>query len=86
MSTFSFYVRFSMSYRDRSNKTPYLPPVIKINLVEGNMTRRLIVLVIVLAIAFTAFGVGLKELFTSDPGWKTIECYTEEMAYSAVKM
>ena len=72
-----------MSYRDRSNKTPYLPPVIKINLVEGNMTRRLIVLVIVLAIAFTAFGVGLKELFTSDPGWKTIECYTEEMAYSA---
>ena len=72
-----------MSYRDRSNKTPYLPPVIKISLTEGNLTRRLIVLVIVLAIAFTAFGVGLKELFTSESGWKTIECYTEEMAYSA---
>ena len=72
-----------MSYRDRSNKTPHLPPVIKIDLAEGNMRNRLIVLVIVLAIAFTAFGVGLKEVFTSEPGWKTIECYTEEMAYSA---
>ena len=71
-----------MSYRDRSNKTPHLPPVIKIDLAEGNMRNRLIVLVIVLAIAFTAFGVGLKEVFTSEPGWKTIECYTEEMAYS----
>ena len=72
-----------MSYRDRSNKTPHLPPVIKIDLAEGNMRNRLIVLVIVLAIAFTAFGVALKEAFTSEPGWKTIECYTEEMAYSA---
>ena len=72
-----------MSYRDRSNRTPHLPPVIKINLTEGNLRNRLIVLVIVLAVAFTSFGVALKELFTSDPGWKTIECYTEEMAYSA---
>ena len=72
-----------MSYRDRSNRTPYLPPVIKINLSEDNMHLRLIALVVVLAIAFTAFGVALKELFTSEPGWKTIECYTEEMAYSA---
>ena len=72
-----------MSYRDRSNKTPYLPPVIKISLSEGNMTLRLIALVVVLAIAFTAFGVALKEIFTTDPGWKAIECYTEETAYSA---
>ena len=72
-----------MSYRDRSNKTPYLPPLIKISLSEGNMTLRLIALVVVLAIAFTAFGVALREIFTTEPGWKAIECYTEEIAYSA---
>ena len=72
-----------MSYRDRSNRTPYLPPVIKISLSEGNMTLRLIALVVVLAIAFTAFGVALREIFTTEPGWKAIECYTEEIAYSA---
>ena len=72
-----------MSYRDRSNRTPYLPPVIKINLSEGNMPLRLIALVVVLAIAFTAFGVALREIFTTEPGWKAIECYTEEIAYSA---
>ena len=72
-----------MSNRDRSNWTPNLPKVIKITLTEGNLRNRLIALVVLLAIGFTAIGVGLKEAFTTDPGWKTIECYTEELAYSA---
>ena len=72
-----------MSYRDRSNRTPYLPPVIKIALSEDNLKVRVIALVVLLAIAFTALAMGVKELFTSEPGWKTIECYTEDMAYSA---
>ena len=48
-----------MSYRDRSNRTPYLPPVIKISLSEGNMTLRLIALVVVIAVVVGAVVVTL---------------------------
>lgn len=70
-----------MSYRDRSKRTPHLPPVTKIILSEDHLRLRLAVLVLVLVIAFIALGVGLMEAFTSDPGWKTMDCHTEEMTY-----
>ena len=71
-----------MSYRDRSRREPHMPRIIKLELDEKNIRGRLIGVVILLAIAFTAIGVAVKGAFTSEPGWKVMDCYAEGVSYS----
>ena len=71
-----------MSYRDRSRREPVMPRIIKLEVSEKNMRGRLIAVVVLLAIAFTAIGVAVKNAFTTDPGWKVMDCYAEIVTYS----
>ena len=71
-----------MSYRDRSRREPVMPRIIKLEVSEKNMRGRLIAVVVLLAIAFTAIGVAVKGVFTTDPGWKVMDCYAEIVTYS----
>ena len=71
-----------MSYRDRSRRDPAMPRIIKLEVSEKNMRGRLIAVVVLLAIAFTAIGVAVKDAFTTDPGWKVMDCYAEIVTYS----
>ena len=71
-----------MSYRDRSRREPNMPRVIKLELSEKNIRGRLIGVVVLLAIAFTAIGIAVKGAFTSEPGWKVMESYAEGVTYS----
>ena len=71
-----------MSYRDRSRREPVMPRIIKLEVSEKNMRGRLIAVVVLLAIAFTAIGVAVKDAFTTDPGWKVMDCYAEIVTYS----
>ena len=57
-----------MSNRDRSRRDPVMPRIIKLEVSEKNMRGRLIAVVVLLAIAFTAIGVAVKDAFTTDPG------------------
>ena len=71
-----------MSYRDRSRREPVMPRIIKLEVSEKNMRGRLIAVVVLLAIAFTAIGVAVKDMLTTDPGWKVMDCYAEIVTYS----
>ena len=71
-----------MSYRDRSRREPVMPRIIKLEVSEKNMRGRLIAVVVLLAIAFTAIGVAVKGVFTTEPGWKVMDCYAEIVTYS----
>ena len=71
-----------MSYRDRSRREPNVPKVIRLELSEKNIRGRFIGLVILLAIAFTAIGMGVKAWLTTEPGWKVLECYAEGVTFS----
>ena len=71
-----------MRYRDRSRREPNMPRIIKLELDEKNIKGRLIGVVILLAIAFTFIGIAVKGVFTSEPGWKVMECYAEGVNYS----
>ena len=71
-----------MSYRDRSRRPPNMPKVIKLELSEKNIRGRLIGVVILLAIGFTAIGVAVNGWLTTEPGWKVMECYAEGVTFS----
>ena len=71
-----------MSYRDRSRREPVMPRIIKLEVSEKNMRGRLIAVVVLLAIAFTAIGIAVKGIFTTDPGWKVMDCYADIITYS----
>lgn len=71
-----------MSYRDRSRRERVMPRIIKLEVSEKNIRGRLIAVVVLLAIAFTAIGIAVKDIFTTDPGWKVMDCYAEIVTYS----
>ena len=71
-----------MSYRDRSRREPVMPRIIKLEVSEKNMRGRLIAVVVLLAIAFTAIGIAVKGVFTTEPGWKVMDCYADIITYS----
>ena len=73
--------RYLMSYRDRSRRTPNMPRVIKLTLSEKHIRLRLVGVVVLLAVAFTALFVGIKGLFSAEPGWKVMECYAEGVSF-----
>lgn len=71
-----------MSYRDRSRREPNMPRIIKLELDEKNIRGRLIGVAILLIIAFIFIGIAVNGVFSSEPGWKVMECYAEGVNYS----
>lgn len=52
---------------------PYLPPVKRIVLPEGNEKLRWIAIVVLLAIGVTAIAMGVYSLVNVEPGWQSVE-------------
>ena len=71
-----------MSYRDRSRREPHMPRIIKLELDEKNIKGRLIGVAILLIIAFVFIGIAVNGAFSSEPGWKIMECHAEGVNYS----
>ena len=59
-----------------------MPRIIKLELDEKNIRGRLIGVAILLVIAFVFIGIAVKGVFTSEPGWKVMECYADGVNYS----
>lgn len=68
-----------MSKKPRDNR-PYIRPVTRISLPEINVKTRWILLILFLAIAITAFGVGVKAFLTTDPGWQEVEVSSQDVS------
>lgn len=55
------------------DKRPYMKPVTRIELSEDRIKLRLILLIVLLAIAAVAVFVGLRAALTVDPGWQKVQ-------------
>ncbi len=69
-----------MKKNARDNR-PYLPPVKRIELSEENTKVRLILIVVFLAIAVTAFAYGISSALSTEPGWKVIQAAPKSPNY-----
>lgn len=61
-----------MSKNHRDHR-PYIRPVTRISLPEIHVKTRWILLVLFLSIAVVAFGLGIQDFLTTDPGWQEVE-------------
>lgn len=66
-----------MSKKPRDNR-PYLPPVRKIELSEGNIKQRWILVVVLLAIAAVSIGYGLHAMMNTQPGWQEVSAISDQ--------
>ena len=64
--------------KSKGDKRPYLKPVTRIELSEKNIRQRVILLVVLLAIASVALFVGMKELLKVEPGWQQVEITSQK--------
>ena len=67
-----------MRHSDRSQRTPYVKPVKRIEISEKNTTLRLVLVVALLAIGAASLGFGLFGLLNTEPGWSAIEVSSRE--------
>lgn len=65
----------SKNARDRR---PYVRPVRRVELPEINVKTRWILLVVFLAIAVVAFGVGIQSALSVEPGWQEVTVTAQE--------
>jgi len=68
-----------MSKKPRDNR-PYIPPVRRIELSEGNTKLRWILIVVLLALGVTAIGVGVQEALDTKPGWNEINATPDQIS------
>lgn len=54
------------------DRRPYVRPVRRLELPQINVKKRWILLVVFLAIAVVAFGVGIQSALTVEPGWQEV--------------
>ena len=71
-----------MSKNPRDNR-PYLPPVRKIELSEGNTRQRWILVAVLLTVAAVAFGYGLFTMLNTQPGWQEVSAISDQPNYSS---
>lgn len=71
-----------MSKNARDNR-PYIKPVTRIELPDGDFKKRWIAIAVLAAVALTALGSGLYALFSVEPGWHTVEVASKELNCSA---
>jgi len=67
-----------MSKKPRDNR-PYIPPVTKIEVSEGNLKLRWILLAIVVAIAAVSLGMGVHYALSTEPGWQEVQSAATEL-------
>lgn len=65
-----------MSKKPRDNR-PYLPLVKRIELPEGNVKLRWILIVVLLAIGSVAIGTGIQEAVSTQPGWNEVTAVSD---------
>ena len=64
--------------KSKGDKRPYLKPVTRIELSEKNIKQRVILLVVLLAIAAAALFTGVRELLKVEPGIQEIEVASQK--------
>ena len=64
------------------DKRPYLKPVLRVELSQDNITLRIVLAVVLLAVAIVAIGYGLNAALTVEPGWETVETTAETPTWS----
>ena len=67
-----------MSKHARDNR-PYIKPVTKIELSGDRSTLRLVLIVVLLAIACVAFMIGIGSLLNVEPGWQKAEVSSKKV-------
>lgn len=67
-----------MRYSDRSNRTPYVKPVKRVELPDKDVKRRMILIVLFLAIAVVAIMTGLFSALRTEPGWELVTATSQE--------
>lgn len=67
-----------MSRKPKDNR-PYIPPVKRIELSEGNTTLRWIVIVILVIVGALAITSGLNEALVTQPGWTEVEAVCDQI-------
>lgn len=66
-----------MSKKPRDNR-PYLPPVRKIELSEGNIRSRWILVAVLLVIAVVSIGYGMSVMMNTQPGWQEVTAISDQ--------
>ena len=67
-----------MSKKSRDNR-PYLPPVTRIELSEGNLRLRWILLAVVVCIAVASLAMGMHYVLTKEPGWQQVQSASTQL-------
>ena len=67
-----------MGKKSRDNR-PYIPPVTKIELSEGNLKRRMILLIVLLVIAGVSIAMGVHYALSREPGWQEVTSASSEL-------
>lgn len=66
-----------MSKKPRDSR-PYLPPVRKIELSEGNIRSRWILVAVLLVIAVVSIGYGMSVMMNTQPGWQEVTAISDQ--------
>lgn len=61
------------------DKRPYIPPVTRIELPEGNIKLRMILIVVLLSIAVVAVIYGFSTILNTEPGWQEVEASASQL-------
>ena len=67
-----------MKNSDRGRR-PYVRPIQRVELSEGNVKVRLILIVVLLSLAVVAIATGLMSSLRTEPGWNEIEAQATQM-------
>lgn len=63
----------------KGDRRPYVRPVTRIELSEQNIRLRWILIVVLLAIAAVAIGLGVKSMLETEPGWQEVEASSSNL-------
>ena len=68
-----------MKNSNRGKHAPYVRPIQRVEISDSNVKVRLILLVVLLAIAVVAIATGLRSALDTEPGWQTINVQSTKM-------
>ena len=68
-----------MRNSNRGRKQPYVRPIQRVEISDSNVKLRLILLVVLLAIASVSIFIGLRTALRTEPGWQRIEVQSAKM-------
>lgn len=62
-----------MRYSNRGRNVPHVNPIRRVELSESNVKLRMILVVVLLAVASVAIVVGLNSALMTEPGWQSVD-------------